>query len=80
MLEVWDAKNILEVACGTGKLLPIAVNMKDPDANYLATDLSPNMINLTKENLKANLKLYDSKLSFEDWLKKNKIEIFEANA
>ena len=44
MLEVWDAQNILEVACGTGKLLPIAVNMKNKNANYLATDLSPKMI------------------------------------
>lgn len=80
MLEPRDAKNILEVACGTGKLLPIAINIKNPNANYLATDLSPQMVEMTKKNLKKNLELYDSKLSFEQWLEKNKIHIMVSNA
>lgn len=80
MLQVSEANNILEVACGTGKLLPLALNMKPINATYLATDLSPRMIDLTNANLKANFSLYDSKLSFEQWLKKNKLTIMQANA
>jgi ubiquinone/menaquinone biosynthesis C-methylase UbiE len=63
MLEPWKAQHILEVGCGTGKLLPIAANLKGPNAHYLATDLSPQMIKLTMTNLTKNLSLYDSKLT-----------------
>lgn len=80
MSEVWEAQNILEVACGTGKLLPMAMNMKNPAANYLAVDLSPNMINLTKENLQRNLELYGSKLDLENWMNKNNLFIDVADA
>ena len=80
MMEVWEAKSILEVACGTGKLLPMAVNMKNPNTTYLATDLSPKMVELARTNLNANLLLYDSKLSFDQWLQKNNIVLQCANA
>lgn len=73
MTHIWKSKNILEVACGTGKILPLAVYLKDPSAKYLATDLSPDMINLARTNLKKNFDRYESKLSYEDWLKKTKI-------
>lgn len=58
----------------------MAINMKNKNANYLATDLSPSMINLTKKNLMSNLSHYESKLSFEDWLVKNKLHLMVANA
>jgi ubiquinone/menaquinone biosynthesis C-methylase UbiE len=28
MIDIRKANNILEIACGTGKLLPLAINMK----------------------------------------------------
>lgn len=28
MTQIWKARNILEVACGTGKMIPTALNMK----------------------------------------------------
>lgn len=57
----------------------MAVNMKHKNANYLAFDLSPQMIELTHRNLKKNLELYDSKLTYEQWLKSNNIDIMVAN-
>ena len=39
--------------------------LKDPKAKYLATDLSPEMIELANKNLKNNFDRYDSKLSYE---------------
>jgi hypothetical protein len=44
MLKINQAKNILEVACGSGKLLPLALDLKSEETTYLATDLSPAMI------------------------------------
>lgn len=47
MLGLDQAHHILEVACGTGKLLPLALNLKPIEATYLATDLCTNMIQLS---------------------------------
>ena len=54
MTEIWNAHNILEVGCGTGKLIPIALNMKRRDAGYLGIDMSPMMIKLAKYNIEKN--------------------------
>jgi ubiquinone/menaquinone biosynthesis C-methylase UbiE len=40
MIDISKAHNVLEIACGTGKLLPLAVNMKTINCKYLASDLS----------------------------------------
>ena len=44
MLDLPKASHILEVACGGGSLLPLAMSLKPIEATYLATDLSSNMI------------------------------------
>jgi ubiquinone/menaquinone biosynthesis C-methylase UbiE len=44
MLKLDSAKNILEIACGAGKLIPMVLDLKNPETNYFATDLSPNML------------------------------------
>lgn len=59
-----QAEKILEVACGTGKMLPYAIERKNPKASYLASDLAPNMIQLAQANLKHRFQAYESKLSF----------------
>jgi ubiquinone/menaquinone biosynthesis C-methylase UbiE len=74
------ASNILEVACGTGKLLPYALEVKNPNAHYLASDLSPNMVHLAKENLKAHFQKYQSRLTFEEWCSAQKIQFEVINA
>ena len=55
MLDLTSAKHILEVGCGTGKLLPEAMNLKSSECTYLATDLTPAMIDQTYKNLKLHL-------------------------
>ena len=55
MTEIWNTQNILEVGCGTGKLIPIALNMKRKDACYLGIDMSPMMIKLAKESIEKKL-------------------------
>jgi ubiquinone/menaquinone biosynthesis C-methylase UbiE len=40
MLKLNEAKNILEVACGTGRLLPYALSLKQQSCHYYATDIS----------------------------------------
>ncbi len=44
ILKLQEAHNILEVGCGRCTLLPFALQLKSPEASYLATDLTPNMI------------------------------------
>lgn len=44
MLKLDQAKNILEVGCGAGKLLSTVLDLKNPDATYYATDLSEAMV------------------------------------
>lgn len=40
MLKLDSAHKILEIACGAGKLLPMAMDLKNPNAEYYATDIS----------------------------------------
>lgn len=55
MLNFKEAKHILEIACGTGKLLPYSIDIKPQTTTYLASDLSENMIELAKYNLQEYL-------------------------
>jgi len=70
MMKLSEADNILEIGCGAGKLLSTVLDLKKPDASYLATDLSENMVNEAKKRLKAHFDKYESKISFEEWLQK----------
>ena len=40
MLDLPAANHVLEIACGTGRLLPLAITLKNSNTTYLATDLS----------------------------------------
>lgn len=68
------------MAVGSGKLLPVAVMLKNPNTKYLGVDLAENMINNTKANLQNNLSRYDSKLSLDEWCQKNNLSLKVANA
>ena len=79
MLKINKSSNILEIACGAGLLLPFVIDMKQPEAQYVATDLSPAMLKKANERLKSNFEKYDSKLTLEEWMKKHKLILKEAN-
>jgi ubiquinone/menaquinone biosynthesis C-methylase UbiE len=59
-MKIYRAKNILEIACGAGLLLPMALSMKGKDAQYIATDLSPQMIKKAEARLQSQLELFKS--------------------
>lgn len=64
IMRMEEAEKILEVACGTGKMLTYALERKNQNASYLASDLAPNMVQLARSNLKQRFEAYESKLSF----------------
>jgi ubiquinone/menaquinone biosynthesis C-methylase UbiE len=51
MLKLNEAKNVLEIACGAGKLIPQVLDLKAPETFYYATDISEEMINFAKIRL-----------------------------
>ena len=55
MLELDKAKHILEVACGTGRMLPHAMTLKPKSTTYLATDLTQAMVDIAHLKVKAYL-------------------------
>lgn len=46
ILDIGKAKHILEVGCGRCLLVPYCLRLKNKEATYLATDLSPKMLAL----------------------------------
>ena len=65
MMELHASKHILEVGCGRCLLLPTTIQMKNPDATYLATDLSEKMIEFGHTHLKSTHESYNSKDTYE---------------
>lgn len=79
MLKFNEAKHILEIACGTGKLLPYALSVKELETTYLATDLCENMIELAKQHLSAYLQKIGYKGSLEEWCVRQNLSLKAAN-
>ncbi len=61
MLDLSKSNHILEVPCGTGRLLSLALSLKNKQSTYLACDLSPEMIQLCLSNLQK----YKEKMEVE---------------
>lgn len=78
-MKIRNASNILEIACGAGLLLPFVIDQKPQETQYVATDLSPAMIAKAEERLRKNFEKYDSKLTFEEWTKKNNFILKQVN-
>ena len=55
LMDLKNAKNVLEVACGTGKLLPVAIGLKNQTTKYLGIDIAENMIEKARSYLQQNL-------------------------
>jgi SAM-dependent methyltransferase len=80
MLQLDSAQHILEVACGTGKLLPMAVDLKAEEATFLATDLSKVMLQTCKQTIQTNLAKMGVPTTLEEWLQKKHLEFKIADA
>jgi ubiquinone/menaquinone biosynthesis C-methylase UbiE len=48
LLKLPEATNILEIACGTSRMLPYALTLKQNQCPYLATDITWQMVQLSK--------------------------------
>ena len=68
------------MACGNGKLLSLALGLKKEGCSYLASDLSPVMVEQSKSNLRNHFQRYQSKLCFEEWCAKQNIAFDVVNA
>ena len=79
MMDLDSSKHILEVGCGRCLLLPNTLQIKNPEATYLATDLSEKMIEFGHTHLKKTHESYNSKYTYEEWLASQKLEIRAAN-
>ena len=79
MLELDKAKHILEIACGTCRLLPLAINLRSQEATYLATDLTQAMVDLSHKRINEYILKAGVEIPLEDWLKKRNITIKQAN-
>ena len=53
--------------------------MKNKEASYYATDLSERMLEIGRDRLRKHLEKYETKLSLEEWMHKNKLAIKKAN-
>ena len=51
-------------------MIPMALNMKRTEAGYLATDLSPVMIDLAKVNVKKHYEMFGDSKDYERWLER----------
>ena len=78
-MKIKNAFNILEIACGAGLLLPFVIDQKAQETQYVATDISPAMITKAEQRLRKNFERYESKLTFEEWTKKNNFIFKQVN-
>ena len=53
-IDPQQARSVLEMACGTGRLTKHLKKRLSPDVRLLATDLNPDMINTAKATLEDN--------------------------
>lgn len=70
LADVKDTQNIIEIACGTGRLFEKIVN-KNPNGHNIGLDLSPDMLH------KADLRLQNNGFSNYELHKSNILELNE---
>ena len=79
MMELDKAEHILEVACGTGKLLPLAMSLKPLDCTYLASDFSEKMVKYSIETIDEYLEKMGVEMLTEEWMDRNNLTLQVAN-
>ena len=73
MLKLGEARNFLEIGCGAGHLLNYAISSKRKESQYVATDLSPEMVAKAETKVRKQLDLYRSPLTTKEFLEENKV-------
>lgn len=73
LMKLQEAKNILEIGCGAGKLISTVLDLKPASTSYTATDLSQGMVKQSENRLRVNFQKYKSQLAFEDWIKEQNL-------
>jgi len=48
LVRLGSAKNIYEVGCGIGRLIPLAMGLKNKEASYLAIDISETIVEMAR--------------------------------
>lgn len=79
LIKISSAKNILEVGCGNGKLLPYALNLKPEECNYYAIDIAPNMISNTEGFLNHYIGKIGVKTELTEWIKEQRLHLIIQN-
>ena len=79
MLDLPTASHILEIACGTGKLLPLAINLKKKETTYLATDLTRAMIDHANDRLQQYIEKAGVSTPFKEWISSHNLTLKVAN-
>lgn len=54
-------------------MLPYIISQKPKETQYVATDLSPEMVKKAEKTIRNNLELFGSKYSYEDFMKENNL-------
>lgn len=57
----------------------MAIDLKNPKAEYYATDISPKMLSLLKQRLQHHFDKYESKLTLDEWMDKMKLKVMLVN-
>ena len=73
MMKIDQSEHVLEVACGTGALIPLALQLKVQKATYLATDLCENMIETAKKRMSEYLAKINVEEDLSMWMQKNNV-------
>ena len=65
-LKIYKADRICELSCGGGKSLSVVCSLKKPDCEYIATDISENLLALSSKRMEfieseflGNLQYFD---------------------
>jgi len=92
-LQIFQAEKLLELSCGGGKSISVVLSMKKPDCEYIATDISKNMLNLSMSRMeyietdfKGNLQFFDEfafnekeKTNYKNYFPNNKTSFYLMN-
>lgn len=79
LMKLDEAKNVLEIACGAGKLIPSVLDLKAPETNYYATDISEEMLKFAELRLETHFAKYQSKLTLEEWMQTQNLQFLQLN-
>ena len=75
ILQPPKAKHILDVGCGSGRLISLALNLKSIECTYTAVDLSSAMLQLAEDHLEEEIHQLGVKMGLKEWMSKQRLEL-----